>query len=59
MAEIEELLRKVELLRNHLEQLINEKKNLTDKEIVTASKILDAALNQYNEFIKEKISREP
>jgi hypothetical protein len=41
-----------------LEYLINEKQgNLVDPEVVSASKILNAALNQYNKFINEKYKR--
>jgi hypothetical protein len=58
MSELEELLKDVEILRNNLEYLINEKQgNLVDPEVVSASKILNAALNQYNKFINEKYKR--
>ena len=60
MSELEDLLKDVEVLREQLERLIKEKKgNLVDAEVVTASKILNAALNQYNKFIKDKIDTEP
>lgn len=58
MSELEDLLRDVEILRANLEYLINEKQdNLVDIEVVSASKILNAALNQYNKFIDEKYKR--
>jgi len=58
MSEIEDLLKDVETLRNQLEQLINEHEgNLTDPEVVVASKVLNGALNQYNKFIKDKIKK--
>jgi hypothetical protein len=58
MSELEDLLRDVEILRANLEYLINEKQgNLVDIEVVSASKILNAALNQYNKFINEKYKR--
>lgn len=58
MSEIEELLKDVEVLREQMEYLINEKQgNLVDAEVVAASKILNAALNQYNNFIKDKINK--
>ena len=58
MSELEDLLKDVEILRERLSQLINEKQgNLIDTEVVTASKILNAALNQYNKFISEKYKR--
>lgn len=56
MFEIEDLLKHVETLRNQLEELIQKKNcDLLDAEVITASEILDAALNQYNKFIEEKI----
>ena len=56
MSEIEDLLKDVEILREQMEELIEKHKgNLTDLEVVAASKILNAALNQYNNFIKEKL----
>lgn len=56
LSEIEDLLKDVEILREQMEELIEKHKgNLTDLEVVAASKILNAALNQYNNFIKEKL----
>lgn len=56
MSEIEDLLKDVEILRTQMEELIQKHQgNLTDPEVVTASKILNATLNQYNKFIKEKL----
>lgn len=56
MSEIEDLLKDIETLRDNLQQLIKQKQgNLIDKDVVSASKILNAALNQYNKFLKEKI----
>ncbi|WP_291580883.1 aspartyl-phosphate phosphatase Spo0E family protein [Clostridium sp. UBA6640] len=58
MSELEDLLKDIEILRVQLEHLINEKQdNLVDKEVVAASKILNAALNQYNKFIDEKLKK--
>lgn len=56
MSELEDLLKDVEILRDELLQLINQKKgNLIDPDVISASTILNAALNQYNKFLKEKI----
>lgn len=56
MTEIEDLLNDIEVLRNQLEKLIQKHNgNLTDSEVIAASKILNVALNQYNRLIKEKI----
>lgn len=58
MSEIEDLLKDVEILRGKLEYLIEEKQgNLIDNEVVAASKILNAALNQYNKFIEGKLGK--
>ena len=56
MAEIEDLLKDIEILRTQMEKLIEKHNgNLTDTEVVAASKILNAALNQYNKYIEEKL----
>lgn len=58
MSELEDLLKDVDILREQLEILIKEKQgNLIDNEVVSASKILNAALNQYNMFIKDKVNK--
>ncbi|MEW9096114.1 MAG: aspartyl-phosphate phosphatase Spo0E family protein [Clostridiaceae bacterium] len=58
MSEVEDLLKDVNILREKLEYLIDKKNgNLIDPEVVAASKVLNAALNRYNEFIEEKIKR--
>lgn len=58
MSELEDLLKDIDILRVQLEELINKKQgNLVDSEVVTASKILNAALNQYNKFIDEKLKK--
>lgn len=58
MSEVEDLLKDVETLRDQLEQLIEKHKgNLVDPEVVSASKVLNGALNQYNKFIKEKMKK--
>jgi F0F1-type ATP synthase membrane subunit b/b' len=56
MSEIEDLLKDIDTLKEQLNELINKKQdNLTDPEVVEASKILNAALNKYNKFIDEKL----
>ena len=58
MSELEDLLKDIDILREQLERLIDEKQgNLVDQEVVTASKVLNAALNQYNKFIDEKLNK--
>jgi len=59
MPEIEDLLKDVEILREKLLYLIDRKQgNLVDVEVVNISKILNAALNEYNKILEEKIKRE-
>ncbi|HEY5560200.1 MAG TPA: aspartyl-phosphate phosphatase Spo0E family protein [Clostridiaceae bacterium] len=58
MSELEELLKDVEILRDKLERVIQEKYgNLVDPEVVSASKILNAALNEYNKVMDDKIGK--
>lgn len=59
LSEIDELLKDIEKLRNNMQQLINRKSgNLTDPEVVTASKTLNTALNTYNELLEKKINKQ-
>ncbi|MBK1809418.1 Spo0E family sporulation regulatory protein-aspartic acid phosphatase [Clostridium sp. YIM B02505] len=56
MAELEDLLKDIDKLRERLQLLIEKKQwNLVDNEVVEASKALNFALNQYNKFLQEKI----
>ncbi|KOR25354.1 aspartyl-phosphate phosphatase Spo0E family protein [Clostridium sp. L74] len=58
MSELEDLLKDIDILREQLNELINKKQdNLVDPEVVAASKVLNAALNQYNKFIDEKLKK--
>lgn len=50
MAEKKKLLEKIESLKQRLNLLITEKSCLQDKEIIEASTLLDAVLNEYNEL---------
>ncbi|OBR90277.1 MULTISPECIES: aspartyl-phosphate phosphatase Spo0E family protein [Clostridium] len=54
MSEIEEILQKITELRKELENLIEQKKNLIDPEVVVASQMLDSILNEYNKIVKSK-----
>jgi glutamate dehydrogenase/leucine dehydrogenase len=54
MNEIEEILQKIIELRKELENLIEQKKNLLDPEVIVASQMLDSILNEYNKIVKSK-----
>lgn len=56
MTELEDLMKDIEILRDKLQLLIKQKHgDLIDPDVVAASKILNAALNQYNKLLGEKI----
>jgi len=58
LSEIEDLLKDVEILREKLLYLIEEKQgNLIDEEVVSMSKVLNAALNEYNKVLSEKLKK--
>ncbi len=58
MSEIEDLLKDVEILREKLLYLIDKKQgNLIDEEVVSMSKVLNAALNEYNKVLAEKLKK--
>lgn len=55
MSEIETLKNDIEILRNNLNKLIEQKVNLQDSDVQVASKMLNAAINQYNKILEEKM----
>jgi Spo0E like sporulation regulatory protein. len=58
MSEIDELIKDIEDLRENLYRMIEQKKgNLHNEEVLSASKILNAAITQYNKIIKDKLQR--
>ncbi len=53
METIEEMFRKIEELRQLMYRLINDKRMLTDTELVAISQKLDKLLNEYNKLISK------
>ncbi len=54
MSEMEEILKQIEELRASMIKL-NDEKSLTDPEVVTASQMLDAVLNEYYKMLRHKV----
>lgn len=54
MTKLQELSMKIEEMRKSLYDLILEKGDLLDEEIVVASQTLDKALNDYNDILIKK-----
>ncbi|AFM00755.1 MULTISPECIES: aspartyl-phosphate phosphatase Spo0E family protein [Desulfitobacterium] len=57
MTNFDEILKQIERLREDMHRLAEEKE-LTDPSVVAASQMLDAALNAYYKFIKDKVKNE-
>ena len=56
MSELKHLLSDIELLRKNLYDLLEVKSyDLQDREIIAASEILNAAIQQYNQLITRKL----
>lgn len=53
MQNIENINKKICKMRQALQDLINEKSNLLDPEIIFASQELDEALNEYNKLLNK------
>lgn len=53
MEEIENMCKKICIMRQALQDLINEKPNLLDPNIIDASQKLDEALNEYNNLLSK------
>jgi predicted nuclease with TOPRIM domain len=54
MSELEEMMKELEKLRAKLHE-ITEGKTLTDSEVMVASQMLDAVLNEYYKLLKSKV----
>lgn len=48
MPKINEVAKKIEVMRARMHNLIEQKENLIDPEIVKVSKMIDSLLNEYN-----------
>lgn len=56
MDELTALLNDIEKLRANLHKLLNDKNaNLQDPDVLSASKMLNAAITKYNEIVEKKI----
>ncbi|SFC16779.1 aspartyl-phosphate phosphatase Spo0E family protein [Clostridium uliginosum] len=53
MEKIEAVNKKICEMRQLLQDLINEKSNLLDPEVIIVSQELDKALNEYNNLLKK------
>jgi hypothetical protein len=53
LSDLEEVLKSIEELRNKLNK-IAEGRKLTDPQVVSASQMLDALLNEYQKLMKDK-----
>ncbi|AND84253.1 Spo0E family sporulation regulatory protein-aspartic acid phosphatase [Clostridium tyrobutyricum] len=52
------ILLEIKNLQKHLNELIKEKDNLVDTEIIEISQMLDLLLNKYYKIIKNKMDKE-
>ncbi|AAK79296.1 putative nuclease with TOPRIM domain [Clostridium acetobutylicum] len=57
MLKIDDLEKEIQDLREKLTELIMEKENLLDPQVVAASKMLDSILNKYSEIIDSSTKR--
>jgi hypothetical protein len=59
MSETDDLLMDINNLRNKLELLIKKRRSdLLAPDVIAASQTLNAALNHYNKFLKDKLGSE-
>jgi len=57
MDKIRELQDKIQHFREYLHDLVKNKKNLQDPEVITASKMLDSLLNEYCKLLKNEVDK--
>jgi Spo0E like sporulation regulatory protein. len=51
----EDLLKKIDETRNYMDDMIKEKSNLLDPEIIVVSQMLDSILNEYYKIASKEI----
>jgi len=54
---LENLLERIDKTRNYMNDMIREKLNLLDPEIVAVSQVLDSILNEYNKIVCNKVDK--
>lgn len=54
MKELKDLIQKIQDLREHLDKLVVQKRDLLDPEIIAASRLVDKLLNEYQKMVAEK-----
>lgn len=57
MKELKELLQKIDEMRKYMNDLIKEKGNLLDHEVIIASQMLDSILNEYHQILDKKVDK--
>ncbi|WPC40496.1 aspartyl-phosphate phosphatase Spo0E family protein [Clostridium sp. JS66] len=54
MDRVEQLLKKVEETRTYMNDLIREKSDLLDSEVIIASQMLDSILDEYYKILQQE-----
>lgn len=57
MNEIQDIIKKIEKARKEMNDLISEKGDLLDQEVIIASQKLDSVLNEYNKVLKQNMKK--
>ncbi|AFQ46245.1 aspartyl-phosphate phosphatase Spo0E family protein [Desulfosporosinus meridiei] len=57
MRELEEIMKQIEELRLSMVRIKDGKTTLTDQEVITASQMLDAVLNEYYKVLKSLVDK--
>ncbi|MCD2346189.1 aspartyl-phosphate phosphatase Spo0E family protein [Clostridium guangxiense] len=57
MSKIHDVEVEIQNLREKLTELIMQKENLLDPQVIAASKMLDSILNEYSEIISDKVEK--
>lgn len=57
MSKVQDIEVEIQKLREKLTELIEQKENLLNPEVIAASKILDSSLNEYSQIISDKVEK--
>lgn len=55
MSDLKKICTKIQAMRDEMQNLIEQKNSLLDPEVLTASRMLDVMLNEYNKMLNSKI----
>lgn len=57
MSELKEIMDEIEKVRKKMHDILQEKEDMLDKEVIAASQMLDSVLNEYYKILNKNVRR--